>query len=284
MEKTKEELLEEIWVLERRVAELEGLGQDLKRADALLKGELDNWQATFDAVQDLIMLLDKDYRIIRVNSAVGSFLQLSPEKIVGEYCYKLMHGTDVPAEICPLATLKQTGKRAQVELYFPQRKLWFWVSVDPIFNKQGNLSGVVHILRDITAYKEAQDLLIQEKKKSQKYFDAAAVIMLVLDIEGKVVLINSKGSDVLGYEKKEIEGKDWFDNFIPERLRSEMRLMFGRLKKGEEGLFGYYENPVLAKGNKERLIGWSNTILRDSTGVITTILSSGEDVAERQGK
>lgn len=282
IEKTKEELLEEIWLLQRRIAELEGLGQDLKQADKLLKMELENWKITFDSVQDLIMLLDKEYRIVRVNLAVCNFLKLPVEEIIGRPCYELMHGINAPHEICPLTRLKETGKRCQAEIYFPQRDLWAWVSVDPIFNKQGDLSGVVHIIRDVTERKQAEDLLIQEKKKSQKYFDAAAVIMLVLDIDGRVSLINSKGCDVLGYNKNEIEGKDWFDNFIPERLRSEMRSTFSRLKKGEEGLFAYYENLVLVKGMKERLVAWNNTILRDSSNNITAILSSGEDITDRK--
>ena len=45
------------------------------------------WQATFDAVRDLVLLLDKDFRILRANHAAAEFLGLPFDKIVGGHCY-----------------------------------------------------------------------------------------------------------------------------------------------------------------------------------------------------
>ncbi|MBU1726861.1 MAG: PAS domain S-box protein, partial [Candidatus Omnitrophica bacterium] len=113
-------------------------------------------------------------------------------------------------------------------------------------------------------------------------FEAAAIIMMVLDNEGIVSQINEKGCEILGYKKEEITGKNWFDNFVPDRLRQEVGLEFHRLVNGEEGLFGYYENFVIANGGKEKLIAWNNTVLRDSSGKVASVLSSGEDITERR--
>ena len=49
----------------------------------------------------------------------------------------------------------------------------------------------------ITERKKAQERLEKEKVLAQKYFDIAGVIMVVLSREGKVFLINQKGSQVL---------------------------------------------------------------------------------------
>jgi signal transduction histidine kinase len=53
--------------------------------------------------------------------------------------------------------------------------------------------------------------------------------------------------------------------------------MAGEIESGE-----YFENPVLGRYGKERMIAWRNTILRDEKGNITGSLSSGEDITERK--
>jgi len=64
--------------------------------------------------------------------------------------------------------------------------------------------------------------------------------------------------DTVGYSEAEILGKDWFDNFIPERFREEVREVFRRLVGGELELIEFHENPVLTKSGEERLISWHN--------------------------
>ena len=40
------------------------------------------------------------------------------------------------------------------------------------------------------------------------------------------MLINRKGCEVLGYEKEEIRGFDWFEKFMPEGDGDAMRSLF----------------------------------------------------------
>ena len=50
----------------------------------------------FDAVPDLIAILDTQYRIVRVNQAMAQRLGISAEACVGQTCYSCVHGTDEP--------------------------------------------------------------------------------------------------------------------------------------------------------------------------------------------
>ncbi len=79
-----------------------------------------------------------------------------------------------------------------------------------------------------------------------------------------------------------IIGKNWFDAFVPRRLRDELKRNFKNLLKGNVKVMEYYENPVLTKSGKERLIAWHNTILKDEKGGVVASLSSGEDITERK--
>ncbi|MFX0092701.1 MAG: ATP-binding protein, partial [Candidatus Hodarchaeota archaeon] len=96
-----------------------------------------------------------------------------------------------------------------------------------------------------------------------------------------VTLINKKGCEILGYEEDEILGKNWFENFLPERVRKEVKSVFDRLMTGEIEPVEYFENQVLTKKGEERIIAWHNTFIRDETGNNIKTLSSGEDITNR---
>ncbi len=130
--------------------------------------------------------------------------------------------------------------------------------------------------------KQSKDVIRNERDRAQRYLDVAGVIIIVLNADQKVALINKKGCEILGYDESKIIGKKWFDNFIPERDRDKTRAVFFELIAGRIEPIKYYENYVLTKDNKERLIAWNNSVLRDDKGKIIATLSSGEDITERK--
>jgi PAS domain S-box-containing protein len=129
--------------------------------------------------------------------------------------------------------------------------------------------------------RSSQRELLQERDRAQRYFDAAGVMMAVIDSDGSLVQINEKGSQVLGYGKNEIIGRKWFEAFLPERARDEVKTAFARLMAGEPQAAERLVTPVLTKSGKERIIDWRNTVLYSERGRFTFALSSGEDVTER---
>lgn len=60
----------------------------------------------------------------------------------------------------------------------------------------------------------------------QDLLDVADFMYLVLDKNQKVVLINRKGCEILGYTENEILGKNWFVNFLPKRIAKELKKSF----------------------------------------------------------
>ncbi len=130
--------------------------------------------------------------------------------------------------------------------------------------------------------KQVEEALRKEKDRAQKYLDVAGVIFIVIDAQGKVSLINKKGCEILGYREREIIGKIWFDNFIPEKVRNEAKAVFRKLILGEIEPVEYNEKLVLTKSGEERIIAWHDAVLRDEKGNVYAILSSGEDITRRK--
>jgi PAS domain S-box-containing protein len=137
-------------------------------------------------------------------------------------------------------------------------------------------------VEDISDRKAAEQALRQEKELAHSYLEVAGVILVVLDETGAVKLINQKGCAVLGGTCDDIVGRNWFDTFVPERLRDQVRQVFAGLMSGQLEPVEYYENPVVTLRGEERLVVWHNALLRDQQGRPTGTLSSGEDVTERE--
>jgi PAS domain S-box-containing protein len=143
-------------------------------------------------------------------------------------------------------------------------------------------AGVTFTALDITERKRAEVALRDERDRTQKYFQLAGVMLIAIAKDHKVSLINKKGCDILGYEEAEIVGKNWFDHFLPERIREEVKSVFDALMNGNIEPSEFYENQVVNKSGKERIIAWHNTVLTDECGSPIASFSSGEDITERK--
>ena len=147
--------------------------------------------------------------------------------------------------------------------------------------ENGMLTSFWGTQRDITDKINSDSKLIIEKNKAQNYLNVAGVILLSMDANGLVQLINPKGCEILGYTEAEILGKNWVDNFIPKIHRNKIKEISNLVYKGEIEQVKYFENEILTKDGDERLIAWNNVLILDDEGNITSTLSSGEDITER---
>ena len=132
---------------------------------------------------------------------------------------------------------------------------------------------------------ERDNILIKlgkEKDKSQQYLDVMGTILIALDTEGRVVLINKKGCEVLGYEEKEVVGKVWFDHFLPKDNSQKYKILYEQLMDGDLEVYEEDENFVITKTGKRKIVSWHNSILSDDSGRITGVLASGEDITSRK--
>ncbi len=130
-----------------------------KQIEEKLKTASNEWRATFDASSDPIMLIDSEMKIIKANLATTKYLLKPFNEILGKTYFELFQGTDRPPAECPLEKMKKTKKHEEAELYLSERYIWVRVSFDPIFDDKGNLIMFVHIIRDITESKHAEEEL-----------------------------------------------------------------------------------------------------------------------------
>jgi len=135
---------------------------------------------------------------------------------------------------------------------------------------------------DITERKIAEEKAIKERENAELYLNLVNVIVVALDNDGIITLMNKKGYEIVGYEKSELNGKNWFKTCLPPHGRDRVYDYFKKLMNGEMDVIEFYENSIYTKAGDERLIAWSTVLLKDRNGKITGLLSSGEDITKRK--
>jgi PAS domain S-box-containing protein len=137
-------------------------------------------------------------------------------------------------------------------------------------------------LLDISQPKQTDEILISERSRAQQYFDVAGVMLICLDRNQNISQINKKGCEILEYTEDEIIGKNWFDNFLPQKNIARVKNLFEKFMSGEKRGIEYYEKSILTKSGNEKIISWHDSIIKDDSGRVVKILSSGEDITERK--
>ena len=164
---------------------------------------------------------------------------------------------------------------------------WKWIrDVGKIVerNEDGDPVRAVGIHIDIDERKAREAELTRQKERAEQFFETAGNIMLVLNRDGTVARINERGSDLLGYERSELVGSDWFDHVVPEQIEGEIEDIFSAFWNDDAEPIEKNSNFIESKGGEKIFVKWHNTALRDPEGYVTGVLSSGIDITERKEK
>jgi PAS domain S-box-containing protein len=127
----------------------------IRQAEIALQTSLDQWQATFDAVQDAIFLLGTDSTILRCNRAAAERISLPVEELVGKKGFEVVHRPALSSISSLFETAKTNLKREVIQVQENER--WMQVSIDPVKDASGAFSGAVCIVSDITERIQAEE-------------------------------------------------------------------------------------------------------------------------------
>ena len=155
----------------KRTAELQQEVKEKTKAQQAAMIAKEEWERTFDAVPDEIIILDKDHRIVRANKAMVESINLSQEEFVGAKCHKIVHGKEAPPSYCPHSKLLDTHKLHYLDFFDDYKQRYLSVTVSPFYDGQGVFLGSVRVARDITEQKNAQierDNTKEQLRKAEK--------------------------------------------------------------------------------------------------------------------
>ena len=143
--------------------------------------------------------------------------------------------------------------------------------------------ALVGLSLDITEELKQDQALRQERDYHRNILETVEAMIIALDLDGRVMSINRKAGEVLGYRPEELVGKDWFETCLRESANPEGRSkLFYSAVFGAETRTDYFEYPIRARDGEQRLIAWHACPIRDADGVVVGAVGVGEDVTQRR--
>lgn len=131
------------------------------------------------------------------------------------------------------------------------------------------------ILEDIFTLNSAE---IYETDIAKQCFNIVGVLVIAIDVNGKITLINKKGCQLLNLKEEEAVGKSFIEDFIVDSQKQKTREFFERILKGKTGFSANNKYTIVTSDNSKRIIEAKNVAIRKNQSEIVGFLISGEDV------
>ncbi len=210
------------------------------------------YKSLFDSMQNAVMVLDPQERIMDINPAAGKFLRLNNSSI----------GKDVGQELYIWNEISPKGKKeGKIETKLEKSDIkWTEVQFTPFF--QGGLfSGWIYIFEDITNRKLAEGLIIKSEKKYRELADLLPQTVFETDLKANLTFMNAYAFEMFGYSQDDIKKGLSILELIVEEERSLSR---GKINNVLLGQISGDEYTALRRDRTEfPIILYSNPIVND---------------------
>jgi PAS domain S-box-containing protein len=131
-----------------------------RHAEEAARGLAREWQTTFDAMRDGVAVVDTEGRIQRVNGSMASLLGKTTAELAGADCAKIW--STLPAKDQPVRRALEQRRRETLEIEYRDRRLN--ITVDPIFDEEGQPAGAVQIVSDVTENRRLEEQFREAQK------------------------------------------------------------------------------------------------------------------------
>ncbi len=224
-------------------------------------------------------------KIVFVNSAaLRLFGAKTPEEIIGKSALDFVHPDYREFALNRIQKIYSEGLPSTNEeekfIRFDGTTIDVEVSSIPcIFSGRKAVQGVI---RDITERKRAE----QELRESNALIEAVVenVPLMIFLKEAKdlrFVVFNRAGEELLGYDRKELLGRNNLDLFPPEQAAHFMA-KDREVLDGETGMLDIPEEPIMTAKKGQRLLHTRKICIKGADGVTKYLLGISDDITERK--
>jgi PAS domain S-box-containing protein len=151
--------------------------------------------AILDNMREHVIYQDLDMRILWANRAAGESVGLSPEQLVGRYCYEIWNQQSQPCTGCPVVQARESGRSQEAEMTTPDGRMWL-VRGYPVQDADGQVAGIVEVTLDITERKRAEEALELKVAHLAALSQASRAVTASLELDQVLAEIVSLAGEV----------------------------------------------------------------------------------------
>jgi PAS domain S-box-containing protein len=200
---------------ERRLREMTELERKIVRERHFLQSVLDN-------IPELLVVLDPDGHVVKVNQSFSSSTRVSAEDALGKNCLQLLDRTlfaenarELPAM---LESVTATGRGISMIWQTPPPVETYWeVSCTPIIGTEGALDAILTSWHQITEQVMLRRKIETREQRLSSFIDSAQDWISMKDLEGRYIIVNPVCAAAFGRKPADFVGKK-VDDLLPPGL------------------------------------------------------------------
>ena len=225
------------------------------------------WAYTFDSIGDPILVHDRESRILRSNNRLSHLLGRETKSLVGRKVGEVLPRKNVYYEACPYCE-GVAGEGDESDPWLPG---YFLASNSTFTDPEGRQLGTVHVLKDITDRKRAEE-------KYRTLISNVQEGVFISTPAARFLDFNDALMRMLGYEhREELMAVDIAAMYVNNGDRE-------RLKKllHEHGSVADFEFEIRRRDGEVRTMMESSIAVRDAQGTVTAFQGFLLDITDRK--
>jgi PAS domain S-box-containing protein len=196
--------------------------EELARLEEKLDKERNFLQLLVDSIPELIVVLDKDKKAMRINRSFSNYIGIEPEEAVGKTCKELFEGTDFEdhceREVAMLDDTLRTGESfSSIWIIPPPNEIHWEVTRTPLISAEGKPQGILATWHRITDQVMLRREIETAEERFRSFIDSAHDWISMKDLEGRYIIVNPVTATAFGHEPEDFIGKK-ADEILPEKL------------------------------------------------------------------
>ncbi|MFA4878333.1 MAG: SpoIIE family protein phosphatase [Methanoregula sp.] len=188
--------------------------------------------AIIDFLPDATFVIDRDGKVIAWNKAMEVMTGVLAESMLGKgnYEYALPFYRERKPMLANLIfmpeaeierrydSVERIGDTLVVDIFienFQPGGAFFWAKASPLYDPQGNVTGAIETIREITDRKRIEQEMVRTTRKMSEIIDFLPDATFVIDLEGKVIAWNKAMEMVTGVPAESMLGKSNYEYALP---------------------------------------------------------------------
>ncbi|MEY4747788.1 MAG: hypothetical protein RIQ60_2 [Pseudomonadota bacterium] len=220
------------------IVRLYGTVQDIterKRAEIALRQERDFAQSLIQTAQVIVLVLDPQGRIVRVNRFLEELTQFGQAQVCGLDWLATFVPEREHAQVARLLSQAMSGVANRGHVYpvltADGREVVFEWHDQVLHDEDGSCTGLLALGLDVTQRRRDEQSLRESRARLEAIFDLAPIGIALVGMDGRCTMANRRLLDLLGYEADALAAIDWVSVSPPDEAATEARLLAGLLAR-----------------------------------------------------
>lgn len=254
-----------------------------KKIEQQLRENEEKFRTLADNIAPFTWMADEKGDVFWFNKRWFEYTGMTPEQMKGRGWIAVHHPDHVQRVVRSFDNAIRSG--TNWEDTFPLRGKdgryrWYLSRAMPIRDEKRKIIRWFGSNSDITDQRDSEERLRKNEQRLEGIFSNVAIGIIEVDSEDRIISVNNRTCEILGYSHDEMMGKSVTEITAPaDRALSEE--MNGRLHRGELDMFNY-EKRYLRRDGSTLWVHVTVSAIRDINGKHVNSVGTVEDISQRK--